>query len=98
MHLVSAVVGAVYVGIFTALPVAATAIITPHVLYDAIALDKPLRVSLSYAQDVAPFGYVGLPKNDINFNRICGLEIIGCSGSNFSVIPTDNPDNFTTYT
>jgi len=88
------VVRAVYLGIFTTILFAATAVITPLGLYDAEVSGEPQRVSFSYAQDMTPFGYGTLPRNDMGFNRICGSGFISCPGSNFSVIRTDGPNNF----
>lgn len=92
------VVGAVYLGIFTTILIAATAVITPLGLYDAVVSRKPQSISFSYAQDMTPFGYGTLPRNDMGFNRICGRGFISCPGSNFSVIRTVNPDNLTINT
>jgi hypothetical protein len=72
-----------------------TAVITPLGLYDAVVSRKPQSVSFSYAQDMTPFGYGTLPRNDMGFNRICGRGFVSCPGSNFSVIRTVSPDNLT---
>ncbi|XP_014561460.1 hypothetical protein COCVIDRAFT_22421 [Bipolaris victoriae FI3] len=94
-----AVVAAVYLGIFTTVLVAVTAVITPLGLYDAMLSSKPQRVPFSYAQDLTPFGYGSLPRNDMGFNRICGSPegSMSCPGSNFSVFRElyTNFDNFT---
>jgi hypothetical protein len=92
------VVRAVYLSIFTTILVAATAVITPLGLHDAVVSRKPQSVSFSYAQDMTPFGYGSLPRKNMGFNRICGRGFISCPGSNFSVIRTVNPDNLTINT
>jgi hypothetical protein len=83
-----AVVAAVYLGIFTTVLIAATAVITPLGLHDAVVPSKPQKVSFSYAQDLTPFGYGSLPRTDMGFSRICGSPegSMSCPGSNFSVV------------
>jgi hypothetical protein len=87
-----AVISAVYLGIFTTILVAITAVITPLGLYDSVAPSKPQSVSFNYAQDMTYFGQGSLPRNGMGFNRICGRGMIACPGSNFSVIPTADLD------
>jgi hypothetical protein len=89
-----AVSSAVYLGIFVTILVAATAVVTPLGLYDAVVPSTPRRIYFNYAQDMAAFGYGTLPRNGLDFNRICGRGRISCPGSNFSVIRTNDTDNF----
>ncbi|EUC45273.1 hypothetical protein COCMIDRAFT_36950 [Bipolaris oryzae ATCC 44560] len=95
-----AVVAAVYLGIFTTVLVAVTAVITPLGLYDAMVSSKPQRLPFSYASDLSPFGYGSLPRNDMGFSRICGSPqgSMSCPRSNFSVTRDGSIDNNGTLT